>query len=171
MKYDNERAIIYLIMRCCAYMGIIIKNNEFYFQGLNANFHKNEYSFLKDTFYNNIHKISNFLNETNGKIYNKDYKLILEKAKKGDFVFLDPPYIEKHNYGFNYNKDENLNEQFLDKLYKEVKKLNKRGVKWLMTQADTKDVKDTFKEFTIKKFSVYRFGKKSYVNELLIMNY
>jgi hypothetical protein len=72
--------------------------------------------------------------------------------------------IEKHNYGFNYNKDENLNEQFLDKLYKEVKKLDSRGMKWLMTQADTKDVKDTFKEFTIKKFSVYRFGKKAYVD-------
>jgi hypothetical protein len=37
-------------------------------------------------------------------------------------------------------------------------------MKWLMTQADTKDVKDTFKEFTIKKFSVYRFGKKAYVD-------
>jgi hypothetical protein len=40
-----------------------------------------------------------------------------------------------------------------------------------MTQADTKDVKHIFKEFTIKKFKVYRPHKNIYVNELLIMNY
>ena len=70
----------------------------------------------------------------------------------GDFVFLDPPYIESHNYNFNYNKDEVLDESFIHNLYKQVKKLDKRGVKWLMTQADTKQIKNIFKEYTIKKF-------------------
>ena len=53
-----------------------------------------------------IKEVSEYLNETNGKIYNRSYEKILEKCKEGDFVFLDPPYVEDHNYGFNYNKVE-----------------------------------------------------------------
>jgi len=106
-----------------------------------------------------------------GKIYNKSYEFILDKAKSGDFVFLDPPYIESHNYQFNYNKNEVLDEKFLKNLYKQVKKLDKISVKWLMTQADTKQIKEIFKEYTIKKFPVYRTVSKSYKNELIIMNY
>jgi DNA adenine methylase len=121
--------------------------------------------------YSLILEVSHFLNNSKGKIFNKSYEIILDKAKSGDFVFLDPPYIESHNYEFNYNKDEVLDEKFLSNLYKQVKKLDKRNIKWLMTQADTKQIKNIFKEYTIKKFKVYRMASKSYVNELIIMNY
>jgi hypothetical protein len=40
-----------------------------------------------------------------------------------------------------------------------------------MTQADTKEIKQIFKKYTIKKFQVYRMGSNSYTNELIIMNY
>ena len=59
----------------------------------------------------------------------------------------------------------------INNLYQQVKKLDTKDVKWLMTQADTKQVKDIFKEYTIKKIKVYRMASKSYVNELVIMNY
>jgi DNA adenine methylase len=121
--------------------------------------------------YSLILEVSHFLNNSKGKIFNKSYEIILDKAKSGDFVFLDPPYIESHNYEFNYNKDEVLDEKFLSNLYKQVKKLDKRNIKWLMTQADTKQIKNIFKEYTIKKFKVYRMASKSYVNELIIINY
>ena len=52
-----------------------------------------------------------------------------------------------------------------------LKLLYKKGVKWLMTQADTKEIKDIFKEYKIKKFEVYRANSKTYKNELIIMNY
>ena len=93
--------------------------------------------------------ISNYLNDTNGKIYNILYEEILKKTKKGDFVFLDHPYIEDHDYLFNYNKNEILNESFIQKLLVQVKKLDNKGVKWLMTQADTKDIRNTFQDYTI----------------------
>jgi hypothetical protein len=64
-----------------------------------------------------------------------------------------------------------LDESFINRLYNQVKKLDMKGVKWLMTQADTKQIKEIFKEYHVKKFQVYRMGSKSYVNELLIMNY
>jgi hypothetical protein len=64
-----------------------------------------------------------------------------------------------------------LDDSFIQQLFLQVKKLDERNVKWLMTQANTQQIKDVFKEYTIKKFEVYRMGSKSYTDELLIMNY
>lgn len=173
MNYDHKRASIYLLMTLCAYMGIIMKNNKFYFQGMNLNItYSNQTSFFTDKYYNNLLYISDYLNDSHfGKIYNRDYKYILSKAKQGDFVFIDPPYIEDHKYNFNYNKDEILDNKFILDLYKECKKLDNKNVKWLMTQANTKEIKKIFKEYTIKSFDVYRAMKKEYVKELIIFNY
>lgn len=171
MPYDLKRATSYLLMKCCSYMDIMIKNT-FFFSGLDMHIYlENNYPFLKQSHYNNIIEVSKFLNNSKGKIYNTSYEKILNKSKNGDFVFLDPPYIEDHNYEFNYNKNEVLDESFIIGLYQQVKQLDTKGVKWLMTQADTKQIKEIFKEYHIKKFQVYRMGSKRYINELLIMNY
>jgi DNA adenine methylase len=172
MPYDIDRAVTYMLMKYSVYMGNIFIDNKFYFRGLDMHIYiQNKYFFLTQKIYDNILNVSDFLNETNGKIYNMDYKRVLNKAKKNDFVFLDPPYVEEHNYQFNYNKDEKLDSNFLKELLSEVKKLDKKGVMWMMTQADTKEVKNIFKNYNIKKFPVYRALNKSYSNELLIMNY
>lgn len=92
----------------------------------------------------------------------------MNKTKQGDFVFLDPPYIEEHNYNFNYNKSEQLNNKFIHKLYDEVVKLDKKDVKWLMTQANTTEVRDIFKNYRIIEYEVYRALSHSYIYELLI---
>ncbi len=172
MEYDNKRAIIYMLMKYCAYNGVIIKDNKYIFNGLDMHIYiQNKYFFLTESYYNNILQVSEFLNDSNGKIYNRDYKYILSKAQEGDFVFMDPPYVEDHDYGFDYNKDEVLDNNFILELYKECKKLDGRGIKWLMTQANTKEIRKIFKEYKIKTFEVYRVGKKDYVKELVIMNY
>jgi DNA adenine methylase len=131
----------------------------------------NRYFFLEQNNYNNILEVSRFLNHSKGTIVNTSYENILHEAKKGDFVFLDPPYIEQRDYEFNYNKDEILDGDFVTKLHFEVTKLDAKGVKWLMTQADTEQIHNIFSEYNIKNFRVYRKTLKTYVNELLIMNY
>ena len=171
LPYDIKRSSVYMLMKFCAYMGNILINNKIKFPSLNVRILDNKYYFLEQCYFQNLNNVSKFLNNSKGKIYNKSYEKILDKAKSGDFVFLDPPYIENHNYQFNYNKNEVLDEKFLKNLYKQVKKLDKRNIKWLMTQADTKQIKEIFKEYTIKKFPVYRTVSKSYKNELIIMNY
>jgi DNA adenine methylase len=172
LPYNLERATNYLLMKFCVYMGNIIINNEFFFQGIDLHIlSRNKYYFLQQNNYDNILQVSKFLNNSKGKIFNASYEKILDKAKQNDFVFLDPPYIEKHDYNFNYNKDELLDETFIHKLYQQVKTLDERGVKWLMTQANTQQIKNIFKEYNIKTFQVYRMGSRTYVNELLIMNY
>lgn len=172
LPIDLKRASHYLLMKYCCYSGSIIKNNKFKFRGINLNIlAKNSYPFLEEKYYSNLLEVNQFLNNSNGKIYNISYEHILDKAKKGDFVFLDPPYIQEHDYDFNYNQNEVLDIQFINKLFKEVQKLDKKGVKWLMTQADTKEIKTIFKDYNIKQFKVYRMASKKYVNELIIINY
>lgn len=171
MEYDYKRASLFLLMKFCSYMGDILKNNKFMFNGLDLNIDSKEiYTFIKPEYYNLLEDVSEYLNESSGKIYNKDYTYILDKAKKGDFVFLDPPYFEKHSYKFNYNKDEIIDLKFLKNLKTELVKLDKKGVKWIMTNANTKEVKYTFSDFTIKKFKVYRRYSGKTPSELIILS-
>lgn len=125
-----------------------------------------------DGFRDNINMVSNYLRTSKGKITNDDYRKCLLAAKKNDFVFLDPPYIEDHKYDFKYNINENnLSKGFVLELAEEVKKLDRKGVKWMMTQADTKYVRELFKEYNIMKYPVYRRQSNSHKYELMIKNY
>jgi DNA adenine methylase len=172
LPFTLKRTCYYILMKYCCYSGSIEVRNKFFFEGLSMNIYmKNYYPFFTENYFNNVKQISSYLNDTIGTICNTSYENILNKAKQGDFVFLDPPYIESHNYKFNYNINEVLDKNFLSNLLKEVEKLDKKKVKWLMTQADTNEVKKIFKKYTIKKYKVFRMASKSYVNELIIMNY
>lgn len=170
MKPGIKRTSNFMLMKFCSYMGVITRKNKFVFNGLELSLHKKRPYFLDEPMLNNILDVSDYLNDTYGKIYNKDYRYVLNKAKNRDFVFLDPPYMEDHDYNFQYNIGEDLNREFIEELLKEVKKLDKRGVMWMMTQAETPAIKLAFKGYRIKKIKVYRL-KRGYVNELLIMNY
>jgi DNA adenine methylase len=172
MKKTNEYTVLYLLMTYCAYLGVILFGKCFYFRNLEMNIYvKNKHFFLNPSYFDNLKNVSTFLNKTKGTIMNEDYKKILQKAKEGDFVFMDPPYKEEHDYGFKYNKDENVNRQFLDDLKEQCDSLDRKNVKWIMTQADTKSVRETFHHYIIKKYPVYRRGSKCYKNELLIKNF
>lgn len=172
LDYNEKRAHLFMILKEISYMGNIVIKNKLYFPSLDINITlNNQYSFLNQSKFDSFLNASAYLNKSKGKIYNMDYKRVLQKAKKNDFVFLDPPYIENKDYQFNYNTKEILDNLFLDELLKQVKILDKKGVRWLMTQADTKSIKTIFKEYKIKKFKVYRAQAKKYINELVIMNY
>ena len=164
--YDINRAIDFMLMNHCVYMGRLIRNKNMKFYGLCNKIDK--FHFLQDKYFDNINNITKILG--NKTIHNKDYKKILHKTKEGDFVFLDPPYIQE-NYQFKYNKNEELDNTFLNDLVKELRKLDKKRVLWLMTQADTKSIKKKLNKYNIFKFPVYRNHKQSYENELIITNY
>jgi DNA adenine methylase len=172
LEYDVKRATVYILMTMCSYTGSILIGDKYYFQGLNMHITKRDkFYFLEEKFYDNLLEISGYLNTPNGQILQSDYKQVLKKAKRGDFVFLDPPYVEEHEYGFRYNKEEVLDRTFLEELLREVRVLDRKGVMWMMTQADTTQVRNIFKNYSIKTFPVYRAISKAYKNELVIMNY
>lgn len=168
---SDQRTISILFMMYCCYMGQIYHKDRYYFNGLELNISVgNRYAFFQKSYYDNILEISEYL--AKGKIYNMDYKQILKKSKKGDFVFLDPPYIEKTiDYKFRYNINEILNIDFIKELLKEVQILDDKGVLWMMTQADTPDIRKIFKNYVIVEFPVFRARTSTKKKELLIMNY
>jgi DNA adenine methylase len=58
--------------------------------------------------------------------YNIDYRYCLQDVRKGDFVFLDPPY--------GGNKDRYTRQEFhLQDFYTELDRLNRIGVRWMLT--------------------------------------
>lgn len=162
----------YLVLKNLVYMGVLLRGGKPYFRGYDMSVHTQDIPYVFSSKYReNLEAVSDYVKSTKGRIYNKDYKVILAKAKPGDFCFIDPPYIEKHSYDFSYNLDEKLDETFVVDLKAELDKLDRRGVKWIMTQANTKEVKTLFKDYNILSFKVYRNKARQYKKELLIKNF
>lgn len=58
--------------------------------------------------------------------YNQDYRLTLSEAKRGDMVFLDPPYVGTKSRYVPQSFDYSI-------FYEELERLNKLGVNWILT--------------------------------------
>ena len=166
----KKRTLAYLILTYCSFNGNLILNNKWYIGGLYGSLYLNNTLHLfTDKYKDKIRKISKILKKI--KIYNKDYTKILENAKKGDFVFLDPPYIEEKKYAFNYNKDEVFDNGLLKK---ELDALTKKKVKWMMTQIDSPQIRLLFKKYKFKKYvnnSNFKSVQKTKKKEVIITNY
>lgn len=99
----------------------------------------------------------------------------LKQIKKGDFVYLDPPYYpEKEDSFVKYTKA-GFDKKEHDKLFYICKELNTQKIKFLMSNSDVSYVKDNFDGYKKKTLSVQRqINSKnpgSQTNEILIFNY
>ena len=101
------------------------------------------------------------------------YKEFLNKTKpkKGDFVFIDPPYIVS-NVKTYYKKSFTL-EDLLD-LRRVCDNLNKKKIKFMITFNDNDDIKKIFKNYSIYSFENGSI-QSNYGNvkekEIVIINY
>lgn len=135
-----------------------------------------------------VKHISNVLS-MNTILTNDDYETALENARKGDFVFLDPPYVPdtKVKYTVKYQKngmfsttrEDGWNEKDFERVCKVFKQLDDRGCFVMMTNYYTKFIKDNFpkSQYSIVKIKSKRkltskTGKhKSSQTEVIITNY
>lgn len=113
----------------------------------------------------------------NAEIFHAGFDSITDRVKSGDFVYFDPPYVPLNktssftNYqakGFSLRNHEQLAET--------VSILNKEGVKVLLSNSDTPEVRSIFKEFTIDtvyaRRSINSKGSgRGVVAEVLVRNY
>jgi len=94
----------------------------------------------------------------NAQLRNSDFEPIIDTARQGDFLFVDPPYTVHHNMnGFiKYNEvmfswDDQI------RLAKAMDRARKRGVRILMTNANHESVRSLygkgFKQATVSRFS------------------
>ena len=123
--------------------------------------------------------VSDYLKKAQVTILNVDFAEAVKDAKKGDFVYLDPPYDPVSNTasftgydvnGFNQKAQERLKEVFDD--------LTERGCFVMMSNSDTKFIRNLYEEYRpgFKKVTATRNInsnglKRGRVDELVVINY
>ena len=122
---------------------------------------------------------SKFLQSERIKISCRDFESILKDAKKGDFVYFDPPYqpvSDTANFTSYTHRD--FTEDDLQRLADLANQLNSKGSHVLLSNSNTKIVKKLFssKKWKIKEISVNRAinsnsQKRTGHKEVLIKNY
>ncbi len=161
---------IYLNKTC--YGGLYRVNSEGYF---NVPFAKN-INGREILNYENISEWNKKLNNTKTLILKKDFEEIIEKSKKGDFIFVDPPYFpwsKVANFASYTKEGFGLNEQ--KRLRDSLIRADKRRVKFILTNSGTKEVYDFYNMFKRKKVPIVRTianskNKNGYF-EYIVKNY
>ena len=126
----------------------------------------------------NIFAVSNILRSKKIQISCRDFTSIIQDAKKGDFVYFDPPYqpvSKTANFTSYTNRDFTYRD--LQKLVDVSENLAERGCKVLHSNSSSKEVRMLFsRRWKIVKISANRAinsdsQKRSGHTELLIKNY
>lgn len=104
------------------------------------------------------------------------FEKVLNLAKKGDFVYFDPPYYPLNRNSFTtYTKDNFLeNEQKL--LAQIFNKLDKKGCSVMLSNSDTDFIKDLYPGYNVNLVRATRMincnkDKRGPINEVVITNY
>jgi DNA adenine methylase len=126
----------------------------------------------------NLISVSHALQSKNIMINCSDFSAVLSDSRKGDFVYFDPPYqpmSETANFTSYTNRD--FTYEDLENLVKIAAKLSDRGCRVLLSNSNSKEVKEAFSKDwklvevranrSINSDSTRRTGQK----ELLIKNY
>jgi len=122
-------------------------------------------------------EIKKVLENKNINILNSDYKDIIKDAKKGDFIYLDPPYYKENKSSFTKYQKQDFNEDNQKELFNLLNSLDKKGVYFLLSNSNTEFIKSLYKDYNITEVSVGRHinNKKKTIqkknNEVLIYNY
>lgn len=104
------------------------------------------------------------------------YQDVLDQISRNDFVYFDPPYppLNSTSYFQHYSIEKFPLDQQIE-LAEQANRLSKRGVKVMISNAETPLIKKIYKGWNIKKVSTFRFvnckSKRETVNELIITNY
>ena len=175
-KYENlsnvEKAsrIVYLNKTCFNGLFRVNKAGEF-----NSPFGKYKNPNIVDEV--TLRAVSKYFNKADIKILNGDFEASLKGIRKGAFVYLDPPYDPVSNSanftGYDkggFNRDEQI------RLKKLCDKLDKKGVKFLLSNSATDFIKDLYKDYNIKIVKAKRAinsngNARGEVDEVLVRNY
>lgn len=124
-----------------------------------------------------LRAVSKYFNKANIKFLNGDFERALRGIRKGSFVYLDPPYdpvSSSANFtGYDkggFNRDEQI------RLKKICDELDKKGVKFLLSNSATEFIKELYKDYKIEiikaKRSINSNGDlRGDVDEVLVRNY
>ncbi|MGX9339214.1 DNA adenine methylase [Mycoplasma sp. 332] len=167
-EYDLELAALFIFLNKRCFNGLYRVNSNGFF---NVPFNNK----IKCDSYNrdNILEISQYLK--NVEIENLDFEESLKKANKGDFVFIDSPYVPLNPTSFESYTKEKFGEDCHIRLAKVFRILDKKGCFLMLTNHDTDLIRDLYSKFNIKVVNVKRNinsnGNKRVGKEVIITNY
>lgn len=162
--------ILYLNKTC--YNGLFRVNNAGEF---NTPFgkYKNP-NIVNETTLNAVHS---YFKNSNITFYNKDYEKVLKSLKGNTFVYLDPPYdpLSDTSSFTGYNKGR-FDKKEQERLKKCCDSLDKKGIKFLLSNSATDFIKELYDEYEINIVKAKRSinsvsNKRGKIDEVLVKNY
>jgi len=124
-----------------------------------------------------IRAVSKYLNSNEIEFSIGSFEKIIKKVKKEDFVYFDPPYdpVSDSSSFTGYSLD-GFNREDQIRLKNICDELNKKGVKFILSNSATKFIKDLYKNYIIEIVEVPRSinsiaSKRGKVEEVLVRNY
>lgn len=166
--YKRAARTIYLNKACFNGLYRVNSKNEF-----NVPFGKK----LKINTYDGINLgiVYSFLNLNDIKILSIDFKTAVKDAKKGDFIYFDPPY-DSDTSTFNSYTENGFGKEEQKRLSNVFKDLDKRGCYVMLSNYNTSLVKELYKDYNFNYIEAQRnIGAKAkdrgIVEEVIITNY
>lgn len=169
-KVDRASRVIYLNKTCFNGLYRVNSSGEF-----NTPFgrYKNP-NIINETV---LKAVSNYLQKNEIKLLSGDFEDALKGARKGSFVYFDPPYdpISKSSNFTGYVQGGFGNEEQI-RLRDACINLDKKGIKFLLSNSSTAFMKDLYKDFEIIEVGASRYinsvgSKRGEVTEILVRNY
>lgn len=167
-QYDVELAALFIYLNKRCFNGLYRVNRDGLFN-VPYNNKKSVKSFEED----NLERMSRFLRSVN--ITNLDFEESLSQATKGDFIFIDSPYVPLNEtsfdsytkYGFGYEEHLRLANLF--------RNLDKKGCYVMLTNSNSSLVHELYKDFNIEIVEAKRMINCDAANrvatEVIITNY
>ncbi len=123
----------------------------------------------------NLGIIHSYLNFNDVTLLNTDFEEAVKDAKKGDFIYFDPPY-DSETSTFNSYTENGFGKEEQVRLAKVYKELVDKGCYVMLSNHNTTLVKELYKDFNIHvieaKRNINANGKKrGKVEEVIITNY
>jgi DNA adenine methylase len=125
----------------------------------------------------NFDAISDYFSSHEIHFFNQDYQETVANAKKGDFVYFDPPYdVYPNKSGFvDYGKDGFGKEEQI-RLRNCAIDLTKKGVKVMLSNHNTPLINELYNSFTIHVIDAKRMINsnaegRGFVQEVIVTNY
>lgn len=170
---DVEIASRFIYLNRTGFNGLYRVNKQ---GGFNVPFGRNANPMICDE--ENLHRVSRSLK--NVSISHQDYKAVLKKSKKGDFIYFDPPYfpVSKTASFTSYTA-----EKFLEKEQIELRdtfiELHKNGCFVMLSNSDTPFINEIYSEIKGVKINKIFAGRainskasgRGKITEVLITNY
>lgn len=110
------------------------------------------------------------------KLRSCDFSRLLEEAKSGDFVYLDPPFSVSERRVFNEYQPEIFSSRDVKRLRTEIELLANRGAQFLLSYVNSDEAEYLQRGFRVRRVNVRRniagfVGKRAMSEELLISNF